>query len=121
MSRPAKLRSLLGLALLAWVALGVVVTQVSPDSTLSRLVFLGLLYLALATSLTLIAYFFSFRLFASKAYRGNLARSLQQGALWATFFLAAAGMQLNRALTVLTGIVLLAIFGLAGAIVLTRK
>lgn len=121
MSNLAKLRLLLALALLTWAGLALIVTQASPDNALSRILFFVLLYLALSSSLTLVAYFLSFRLFASKAYRGNLLRSLQQGALWAAFFVAAAAMQVARTLSLLTGAILLAFFGLAGAIALTRK
>ncbi len=115
------LRLLLALALVTWAGIGLTVTLVSPDTTLSRVLFFGLAYAALASSLTIAAYFFSFRLFASKAYRGNLARALQQGLLWAAFVLVAMAMQLARALSLMTGIVLLALFGLAAAVVLSRR
>lgn len=121
MSKSVKLRLLLAVAVLSWASLGIIITQVSPEAAVSQYAFFASLYAALIASLTLAAYFFSFRLFASEARRGNMARSLQQGGLWATFFVATAIMQLSRALSVVTGIIMLVLFGLAGAVVLTRK
>ena len=121
MSNLAVLRLLVALALVAWAGIGLVVTQVSPDTTLSQVLFFGLMYTAWASSLTIVAYYLSFRLFASRAYRGNLGRSLQQGLLWAAFVLVALVMQLARALSLMTGVVLLALFGLAAAVVLSRR
>ena len=121
MSNEKSLRPVIVIALMGWIGLGAVVTQVSPSTMVARLIFFALLYVALASSLSLVAYFFSFRLFTSKTYKGNLAHSVQQGGLWAAFFVAAAGMQAAHAMSILTAVVLLALFGLAGAIVLTRR
>jgi hypothetical protein len=121
MSNQANLRPVLMVALLGWFCWAIVLTQVSPSTTLSHLAFFALLYVALAGSLTLVAYSFSFRLFTAKTYRGNVPRSLQQGGLWAAFFVVAAAMQAMRALNLITAAVLLALFALAAAIVLSRR
>lgn len=109
------------LALLTWTGLGLVVVNVNPGELAARLLFLALLYVALISTFGLIAYALSFRLFASKSYRGNLAGSLQHGGLWATGATAAAVLQMARMLNWVGGAVLLALLALAQFVVIARQ
>ncbi|MCL5961432.1 MAG: hypothetical protein M1358_19340, partial [Chloroflexi bacterium] len=63
----------------------------------------------------------SFRLFASKLYKGNVSRSAQQGVLWASFALVALLLQIARALTLMNVLILVAAFVLVQFIALGRR
>lgn len=108
-------------ALLFWGGVGFVVEKVSPAEVAGRLLFFALFYAAMVTTLGLIAYILSFRLFASKAIRGNLGRSLQHGGLWATFAVAAASLQLFRMLSWINGALLLGLLAVAQILMLARQ
>lgn len=108
-------------ALLTWTGLGLVVVNVNPAGLAARLLFLALLYVALISTFGLTAYALSFRLFASKSYRGNLASSLQTGGLWATGVTAAAVLQMARMLNWVGGAVLLVLLALAQFVAIARQ
>lgn len=106
---------------LAWAGLAYTVLNISPEGVAGRILFFGLLYVALLGTFGLAAYSLSFRLFASKIYRGNAIRSTQQGALLATFALVALLLQAMRALSTMTALILLVAFVVAGFVAFGRK
>ncbi len=106
---------------LAWVGLAYTIFNINPDGALNRILFFALFYVAMLGTFSLGAYFLSFRLFASKMYRGNASRSSQQGLVLATFVLVASLLQVTRALSVMTALILLAALAVAGFVILSRK
>jgi len=108
------------LALLTWTGLGLVVLNANPSELAARLLFLVLLYAALFATFGLGAYVLSFRIFASKAHRGNLERSLQYGGLWATFTTVAATLRLFRTLNWANGTLLVGLLTLAQFLMFAR-
>ncbi len=118
-SWPVRGVELLGLA--AWAGLAYVVLELEPGDLASRLAFFAALGLALCVSFGLAAYALSFSLFSDERYRGNLGRSLQQGAIAAGVSVAAAALQGSRLLTPLVGLALLAIFLAGQTAVLLRR
>lgn len=78
------IRVLLTVALLAWVSLGLFGKLVQPQGILAPTIFVLLLFLALAASLTPLAQVIGARLVRSKWYQQhNLRHALRQGTLLA--------------------------------------
>ncbi|MCL4459687.1 MAG: hypothetical protein M1136_06280 [Chloroflexi bacterium] len=121
MSERAGLRLLIVLLGGGWLGLGYIIFYTTPDALASRLLFFTFFFIALFGMLGLVAYLLSFRLFSLKLYRGNVARSMQQGALLATFLLIAALLQMTRALALPSGLLLAGTLCLAEWFTLTRK
>lgn len=66
--------SVLG-AVASWAGLGYVIFERSPEHAAARCAFFLFFFAALATSMTLAAYFASFRLFSMKQHQGDLLRA----------------------------------------------
>lgn len=109
------------LAVLSWTGLGLIIANVNPSALVARVLFFVLLYLAVAATSGLVAYALSFRLFASKAFRGNLGRSLQHGWLWAAFAVAAAALQLFRMLSWVNGGLMIGLLAVGEFLLLARQ
>jgi hypothetical protein len=78
------IRVFLTVATLAWVSLGIFGKLVQPQGILAPTIFLLILFLALATSLTLVAQVIGARLVRSKWYQQqSLRHALRQGTLLA--------------------------------------
>ena len=92
-------------ALVAWVAVGILMYAVEPASTLAIVVFLVLLFLALALTCAPIIYGLSLRFVTSPRSREDtLRRSIRQGILTAGFVVANAILLLIHALSLLTAL-----------------
>jgi len=105
-----QVRGLEMLALGTWVGLVYVVVELEPAKLASRIAFFAALGLALLATSGLAAYGLSFVLFSDERYRGNLGRSLWQGAVVAGVGVAVALLQAGRLLTPLAGAVLAGLF-----------
>ena len=113
--------ALVPVAVLAWAGLGFVVVNFGPNELSGRLAFFILLYVALIATLGLVAYTLSFRLFASKAFRGNLGRALENGTLWATFVAGAVALQFFRMLSWVNGGLMIGLLLVAQFLLLARQ
>lgn len=101
----------LAAALIAWVAVGVLMYAVEPVSTLVIVIFLALLFLALALTCAPIIYGLSLRFATSPRSREDtLRRSIRQGVLAAGFVVANAVLLLIHALSFLTALLTLGAF-----------
>jgi len=88
------------LALGAWLGWGYVVLTLAPDDVVHRVTFLGLLFLALSSTLTFPAYLVTDRLHRRwPVVRSGLAVAIRQGALGALFVAICVALQMSRALT----------------------
>ncbi|MBI2941252.1 MAG: hypothetical protein HYY04_12525 [Chloroflexi bacterium] len=105
----------------AWLGLGVVVVTLDPDPLLHRGLFFAALFLAAFGAFSLLAYRLSFSLFSSKRYRGNVSRSVLHGLTTAIVITVAALLQLSRALTTFTGLLLFGTFVVLQVAVLVRR
>lgn len=114
-TRAWRLAALEVFTLVAWAGLALVVFGLTPEPVASKVAFFGAFGLAAWTTASLAAYALSHRLFLDPQYRGNLDRSLRQGAVVAVVLVVAALLQMWRALTPLASAILLGIF-LAGQI-----
>ncbi len=92
-------------ALVAWAAIGVLMYAVEPVSALAIVIFLVLLFLALALTSAPILYGLSLRFATSPRSREDtLRRSIRQGILTAGFVVANAVLLLIHALSILTAL-----------------
>ena len=105
----------------AWVGLAYVVVELEPADLASRIAFFAALGLALLATSGLAAYGLSFTLFSDERYRGNLRRSLWQGAIVAGVGVAAALLQAGRLLTPLAGAALAGLFLIGQIAALLRE
>ena len=105
----------------AWVGLAYVVVELEPADLASRNAFFAALGLALLATSGLAAYGLSFTLFSDERYRGNLRRSLWQGAIVAGVGVAAALLQAGRLLTPLAGAALAGLFLIGQIAALLRE
>lgn len=92
--------ALLFVALGAWAGWGYVVVNLTPDDVTNRLAFLGLLFLALASTLTGPAYLIAGWLHRRwPLVRDGFAVAVRQGVLGASFVVICAALQMMRTLT----------------------
>ena len=105
----------------AWMALVAIIIGLDPDPLVHRIAFLAAFAVALTGTASLGAYVLSFRLFASKRYRGNLHRSIQHGVVTGLVLVIAALLQLSRAISPLSVAVLVILFLLLQIVVLLRR
>lgn len=92
--------TLLLLALGAWFGWGYVGLTTTPDHVVHRVLFLGLLFLALSCTLTIPAYLITDRLHRRwSAVHGGFAVAFRQGMLGALFVVICAVLQMTRSLT----------------------
>jgi len=88
------------LALGAWIGWVQVVLNLTPGDIVHRVAFLGLLFLALSSSLTVPAYLVTGRLHRRwPAVRDGIGVAIRQGALGALFVVICAVLQMSRTLT----------------------
>ncbi len=83
MTARSSLSFLLLLALVAWVTLTLFTRFIAPNTVLSFIAFFIILFVALASTLTFVAYTISRALLARRAYRPALRQSLREGTLLA--------------------------------------
>jgi hypothetical protein len=83
LTRHTTLNTLIMLASIAWVALVLFVNLVPPGSVLVFVAFFILLYVALTSTFSPIAYLISLRFVASRLYRATVRHAIRQGALLA--------------------------------------
>jgi len=83
--------------------------------------FFGALELILFAAFSLLAYRLSFGLFASRLYRGNVARSCQHGLLWSTILTGAGLLRAIKVLTLPTALALIGVLLVGEVVVLLRK
>ncbi len=90
----------LWVALGAWAGWGYVVVNLTPEDMANRLAFLGLLFLALASTLTFPAYLVAGRLHRRwPLVRDGFAVAVRQGMLGALFVVICAALQMSHSLT----------------------
>ena len=108
-------------ALLAWSALLAFTYFEPPNSVTKFVVVFFLLFVALACTLTPLAYLISLRFISSRLYRATLRHSLRQGmllALWIVFNLMLRAM---HSWSIFTAIVSLGIVAVIELLSLARK
>ena len=120
-SHRSRLIALTVLTLVAWLTLVAIVTALEPDPLVHRLAFFVVFAMALAGTCSLATYVLSFRLFASKRYRGNVSRALASGVATSLVLTLAAVLQLARALSVVNVALLIGLFLVLQVVVLLHR
>lgn len=112
---------------LSWVvcissllALAYVIWNTDPSVTVNRLLFLGLLFVALLTLLSPLAHYLHFRFTSSKSYRSDARRSFREGALAALFLTLCAWLRMGQALNWINTLLLLSALALVEVFILLR-
>ncbi len=120
-TRRGALYSMVLLALLAWGALLAFTHFEPPNSIVNFVVVFILLFVALASTLSPLAYVISLRFISSRLYRATLRHSLRQGmlvALWIVFNLILRAL---HSWSLFTAIVSLGIIAVIELLSLARK
>ena len=120
-TRRGALYSMVLLALLAWGALLAFTHFEPPNSIVNFVVVFILLFVALAGTLSPLAYVISLRFISSRLYRATLRHSLRQGmlvALWIVFNLILRAL---HSWSIFTAIVSLGIIAVIELLSLARK
>ncbi|GAC1565051.1 MAG: hypothetical protein NVS3B14_01590 [Ktedonobacteraceae bacterium] len=109
------------LALLAWGALLVFTHFVPPASIANFVIFFGLLFVALACTLSPVAYIISLRFISSQLYRVTLRHSLRQGVLLSLLLVFNLFLRALHSWSLFTAIVSLGIVAVIEVLSLARK
>ena len=109
------------LGALSWLGLAYVVYATDPGTSLNRLAFLTLLFVALLTTLSPLAHFLHFRFTDPKSYRSDVRSSFREGGLAAFFFVLCAWLQMSRALNWINALLVLSALALIEAFILVRS
>jgi hypothetical protein len=117
MGKGAILGSIL-VAILSWVCLGFLVSFTSPG-TLTKFVFLLLLFVALTATLVPIAFFFN-RRFASPDSGEVSVRAVRQSGLAALFLVLCAWLRMIRSLNWAVALLVLGLLVSIEVVILTR-
>ncbi|MBI2845955.1 MAG: hypothetical protein HYX86_05355 [Chloroflexi bacterium] len=94
------------LGILFWILLFYLVFNTDPREEASRLRFLGVLFLALAFTLTPLIHWLEYLTSSPTSYRGHLLRSARRGGLFALFLGLLAWLRMNGTLNWTSGLLL---------------
>lgn len=94
------------LGILLWILLLYLVLNTDPREEISRLRFLGVLFLALVFTLTPLVHWLEYLTTSPLTYRGDLLRSARRGGLVALFLGLLAWLRMNSTLNLASALVL---------------
>ena len=120
-TRRGALYSMVLLALLAWGALLAFTHFEPPNSIVNFVVVFILLFVALASTLSPLAYVISLRFISSRLYRATLRHSLRQGMLVALLIVFNLVLRALHSWSLFTAIVSLGIIAVIELLSLARK
>ena len=120
-TRRGALYSMVLLALLAWGALLAFTHFEPPNSIVNFVVVFILLFVALASTLSPLAYVISLRFISSRLYRATLRHSLRQGMLVALLIVFNLVLRALHSWSIFTAIVSLGIIAVIELLSLARK
>ena len=120
-TRRGALYSMVLLALLAWGALLAFTHFEPPNSIVNFVVVFILLFVALASTLSPLAYVISLRFISSRLYRATLRHSLRQGILVALLIVFNLVLRALHSWSIFTAIVSMGIIAVIELLSLARK
>ncbi len=120
-TRRGALYSMVLLALLAWGALLAFTHFEPPNSIVNFVVVFILLFVALASTLSPLAYVISLRFISSRLYRATLRHSLRQGMLVALLIVFNLVLRALHSWSIFTAIVSMGIIAVIELLSLARK
>lgn len=109
------------LAPLAWIALLVYTRFVPPGDVLAFVVFFVLLFVALTSTFSPLAYVIGLRFISSRLYRATVRHSLRQGALLATWIVFNLLLRALQSWSIFTALVSLGILIVVEILSLAQK
>jgi hypothetical protein len=104
----------------SWLGLAYVIWNTDPSLAINRMLFLGLLFVALLTLLSPLAHYLHFRFTSAKAYKSDARRSFREGALGALFVTLCSWLRMGQALNWINTLLLLSALALVEVFILVR-
>jgi hypothetical protein len=98
----------------SWLGLAYVIWNTDPSLAINRMLFLGLLFVALLT------HYLHFRFTSAKAYKSDARRSFREGALAALFVTLCSWLRMGQALNWINTLLLLSALALVEVFILVR-
>ena|SRR3989304_5810361 len=109
MLRSAQLFLMTLLILASYCGLIFLVVRTTPDELVSRLALFAALFCAVSFTAMLVAYLLSFRLYSFRRFHGDMGRASMQAFPFGLSAVVAAWLQSMRALSWLSGLILMAV------------
>ena len=121
MLRSAQVFFMLALIAASFGGLAYAVVSTSPDDLVHRVALFGALFAAASSTAMLVAYVLSFRMYVFRRFHGDMARSAMQAIPIGMAVAVAAWLQSMRALSVVSGVILLLILTVAEYVTLPAR